>query len=190
MSGNSANIHIGHALISMSEQGETAVPADWSTLTDVGYIDPEVGGVFKPSQEIKATNVARFQGPIKATKLRGDATIEFAMLESDIGNIAWALGGAAADIVDDAENDEKTFKGPRASGPVQEFNLMVTQAQNAGTLNNYIRIPRAYISQQPEILVKEDGERVLKLTIGTLVVEDSGDWQGFGYEIVEEYEGV
>ena len=143
---------------------------------------------MKPSVEIKETKVAKYPAPIKATVIGGGAEFECVLMESQIENMAKALGMLQTDIVDDTEDDEKLVFGPQSNGEVNEFHLMVKQLQaGSTTLYNYIRMPRAYVKGQPEIVSKTDEERKLKITFGLLAVEESGDFQGYCYAIVEEY---
>ena len=123
MSGNSEYIHIGYALVRIQEVGTPAIPATetaWNAIPEAGYTDPEVGSVFKPQQEIKKINVARYPVAVKAIRTKGAPTLELSFMESDITKVAQMLGGATADVADNAIDGIKTFKGPKPPGLVQE----------------------------------------------------------------------
>ena len=186
-----ANIMIGYALLKMTETASESVPATevaWAALVDIGYTDAEAGGVFDPGITIKETRVAGVAAPVMATLVNGDCSLKITLMESDIGNLAWAIGGKAADIDDNALDSIKTMFGPVGQKAVQTFNLQLEQINPSDTtLKNYIRMVNAYIADIGELAVKEGEERKVALTIKALAVETAGDWFGYSYAICEEY---
>ena len=191
MAGSRANIMIGYALLKMTETASESVPANeaaWTALTDIGYTDPEAGGVFDPGVTIKETRVAGQAAPVQAFMVNGDCSLKITLMESDIGNLAWSIGSNAAAIDDNVVDSIKTVYGPVAQGAVQTFNLQLEQINPSDTdLKQYIRMVNAYIADVGELAHKEGEERKVQLTIKALAVETAGDWAGFSYAICEEY---
>jgi len=188
---SSANIMIGYALLKMTETAAESVPATevaWAALTDIGYTDPEAGGVFDPGITIKESRPAGQAAPVAAYLVNGDCSLKITLLESDIGNIAWGIGGKAADIDDNAVDAVKTMYGPVSQKAVQRFNLQLEQINPSDTtIKNYIRMVNAYIADIGELAHKEGEERKVALTIKALAVETAGDWLGYSYAMCEEY---